>query len=318
MCLEAFHPEQPIVIRYENEVVEFIGNSEIRGVYCLLIQNAGRSPIERLSFLYPSWLPKSESGNPADLTLDAVSVLDAPLTLLGGEYDASQQRFTLNQPDPNRPQFLRPPLSGEWLPNKGHLTMSLPGSPIEALQILECFGTTFFQLEWEPDAYLAPNESRWIVLEISCQRPCTRIDQSVLGCPVIIHQLASPYDVRHTTEELLEQIERALEGQWLSDVVRNLRQDIGIIAPRRVDMEYYELTVYPGPATERFVIDWHAERDLRMRSNSPRMVLDHPDTPPLHRGEMVFDWKSGSMLKPDGYPWKHEGFFLHLTFACKS
>ena len=78
-----------------------------------------------------------------------------------------------------------------------------------------------------------------------------------------------------------------------------------------MDIQYYELAIWPGPASRRKIVSWHMERDLRMRSDSPRLGEDPSREP---KDEPIFEWKSGSLLMPD-HSWKDEGFILHLTMV---
>ena len=32
--------------------------------------------------------------------------------------------------------------------------------------------------------------------------------------------------------------------------------------------------------------------------------------------ELIYDWKTGSLLDTDRNPWRNDGFTLHLTIAC--
>jgi hypothetical protein len=92
----------------------------------------------------------------------------------------------------------------------------------------------------------------------------------------------------------------------MAKVVSRMMQTMGLHRPRCVQIKYYELVVNPGPPSKRFILNWKVERDLRMRSHSPRTVQND---------ELIYEWKSGSMLFPDGYPWKNEGFVLHLKLV---
>jgi hypothetical protein len=96
------------------------------------------------------------------------------------------------------------------------------------------------------------------------------------------------------------------------DLCSRLLNALGLRLERRVDIQYYELAIWPGKPTERVIVSWQMDRDLRMRSGSPRLGTDPYGREP--RGEPIYEWKSGTLLMPD-HAWKDEGFILHLTLA---
>jgi hypothetical protein len=57
------------------------------------------------------------------------------------------------------------------------------------------------------------------------------------------------------------------------------------------------------------------ERDIRMRSGSPRMT-QNASSAPTDDDELVYEWKSGSILEPD-HAWSDSGFILHLNMAYR-
>lgn len=106
----------------------------------------------------------------------------------------------------------------------------------------------------------------------------------------------------------LTEDETIKHNKWLIRLCENLRERLGFVRERRVDIQLLELVVQPG---DNFLMGWDVERDLRMRSGSPREAEEGSPWEP--NGELLYEWKTGSLLGPDGNPWHNEGFTLHLT-----
>ena len=313
MCIEVFHPELPIIIRYANETLRFTGEGSFSFVYAFLLENASSVPLGYINILFPRpLLGKDDEGWFVEGVHDITDQI--PNRLRGCTIHDNNTRLQLTQPDPNRPQFNLPLLDGEWLP--GSTQMHVPGNAIteEGLYILKHLQFTFLQADLQGTP-LAARKSRWF---------CWQVDVSNVGIlcdsPIgrmAIHQVASPCVVRRTFEEEIEAIQREGESAgppWLAATCGALRKTLGLTTERRVDIKLLELVVQPGPPNKRFLIDWDAERDLRTRSGSPRWG-DDPQREP--QGELLYEWKTGSLVSPDHNPWRNDGFTLHLTLSCR-
>lgn len=305
MCLEVYHPELPLIIPYENEIIRFSSLESFSGVYKLLIRNTGNLPLDYFNVLYPRRLyVETDSGT---WLMRGVSDITEQLPSLLRDSSLRGDRLTLLQPDPNRPQFDRPPLEGSFLPKDSRILV--PGDLYtQGLMLLREIDAGFFQVRLTTP--IEPLDARWFCFRIKIPQAGLVTDTPIGR--VAIHQLASPVDVRHTVEEKLEtglrRAEQAGAAAWVGNLTRQVMQTLGVTRERRSEIEYYELVVNPGPPADRFLLSCDVERDLRMRSNSPRPFGD----------ELLYEWKSGSILRPDGYPWKNEGFILHLKLAGNS
>jgi hypothetical protein len=196
-----------------------------------------------------------------------------------------------------------------WLHANQDASLSVPREIGDlGLIVLREIDCTFFQVRLHTP--LEPLDSRWFAFQINAAEVGV-VEQTPLG-PIAIHQLASPIDVRHTVQEKLETGLRRAESTgaptWVTSLSRNIIEILGVTTERRCEIEYYELVVNAGPPSERFLISWEVERDLRMRSNNPRRN---------DSGDLLYEWKSGTILRPDGYPWKNAGFILHLKLVVR-
>jgi len=227
--------------------------------------------------------------------------------------------LSLAQPDPNRPQFTSAPLDGLWLANSTKWGLQFSKNPAVGLQhddilVLNEAGFSCWIAKLIQPGGLPAHESQWFRWQFSVKEVGDDWGTSCLGKKVVTHQFRSPIDVRRTVQEFAENA--LLHGDLLGDSMLKaagqkylrlfqLRQE------RRVDIGYYELSIWPGKPKDRFVVNWNWERDLRLRSGSPR-IEDDPSHP--LKGWAVYEFKSGLSLMPD-HSWKDEGFVLHLTLA---
>lgn len=312
MCVEVYHSEVPLVVPYEIEILRLTGERSFKATHALLVQNVGHVPISTLNVLYPRMLYEQDGTDwviPDGCLRNATA--DIRGLLRGVELHGDE--LVLAQQDPNRPQFARPPLAGTWLPDDFHVQMP-KGFPAAGLSFLAKLRQSFFQLRFE--APINPRQARWIGLEFDVLEAGVPAN-SLLG-NVVIHQLASPVDVRRTVDEQVECAQRTGESdgpRWLGDLANDLREFMGLKLERRVEIQYYELVLRPGNPAERLLLSWEAERDIRLRSGSPRKG----ENPALgeDNNELIYEWKSGSLLKPDSNPWRNLGFVLHLTLLCR-
>lgn len=314
MCIEVYHPDQSIVISYEVEIVDFVGPRLFVADYTLLIKNSSDSPLSILSILFPRGMYVVEND---EWRIRGVTDVTNTIPQRLRNCRVAEDRLIHTQPDPNSPDQDRDPLDGQWLPEAGQFEG--PHLDSEGITFLNKTGNTFLKYNLGEGNDLAPSESRWFSWRFQVDRAGTLIDKTPLpGTEIAYHHLSSPIDVRRTIREEI-QVAKArgeLRGQgWTADALDDLLGTLGMLPEERnVDIEYYELLVQPGPPRERAIIAWQTERDLRWRNPSPRWgrVLN------LERvGELVYQWKSGSILEPAG-PWHSDGFILHLTLLCRS
>lgn len=313
MCIEVFHPEMPLIIRYANETLRFENPRELTVYYVFLVQNAGNADIRFLNVLFPRRLYWNRDG---DWYLEGVQDITPQIRDRLRNCDGTcGDKLRLLLPDPNRPQFNLPPLEGEWC--VGNSSPELPPGMISegGLSLMANLECAFFQVDLST-VPLVPGASRWF----GCQ---VELDGVGIECPspfganvhLVIHQVASPCAVRRTLEEKIETVQRTFEAAgpaFVADLCKDLRQVIGITTERRVNTEFQELVVQPGPPGKRSLIGWDVERDLRMRSGSPRWGND-PLREPID--ELLYEWKTGSLLTQGRNPWRNDGFTLHLTFV---
>jgi hypothetical protein len=179
---------------------------------------------------------------------------------------------------------------------------------------------------------IAPGDAHWLQLELEVPDAGELLPDSIYG-PIVFHEVASPIDVRRT---FVENIQNALRDVFeqrqntpahypdyqgfitrldnhdrvLGEIVRTF----GLALERRVDIQYYELTVETGDPKQQFLQYIFPQGDIRMRSGSPRLGA-HEELDLGRIGEPVYEWKSGSILEP-AHPWKNTGFSLRLGLGC--
>lgn len=227
---------------------------------------------------------------------DALSKLEGSVTGNG--------ELLLPITDPNRPFLNKRPLKGQWL--EGDSTIALPSGLIsEEFDLLSLLNYSFFQLKLSTP--LEPFSLRWLSFTVECKNVGV-VSNSPVG-KVSFHRIASPQDVRHTLDEQLEvgavkaRRDDSVESKFVIDLLAHLKSEIGIESDRQTEVEYYELLINAGNPKKRFILNTHVERNLQMMSTSPKLV----------KNQLIYQWKSGSSLRPNGFPWTGEGFVLHLT-----
>lgn len=317
MCIEIYSPNSPIRIPYVHELLRFIGPREFEVRYCFLLSNLGAQPLNRLCCLYPrslfdvpSPLPLTIANLLGDRLLD---VTDRLPTFLDGFESPAPGTGVYLQPDPNEPYRNRPPLEGAWLP--GQTQWGVPRDRQGTIQADHISALRRGQLTaWLTivDPPIPTNGSRWFAWRVHVNGQGVAIPRTVLRRPLVLHEVASPIDVRRTFIHHFESALRAAQDDpqapdWEQKLYQDVLRLYGLRSPRNVDTEYYELVVEPGDPSKRLIVSWQMDRDLRMRTDSPRL-----EKPP--DGRLVYEWKSGSMLRPR-HPWTNKGFVLQLLLA---
>ncbi|MGF1582561.1 MAG: hypothetical protein ACFCD0_24825 [Gemmataceae bacterium] len=89
-----------------------------------------------------------------------------------------------------------------------------------------------------------------------------------------------------------------------------------LLDERRVDIQYYQLTVYPGDPTKQVLLVYSTQGDIRIDPESPR-VGSHPDQDAEFLGQPAYTWLSGSILEPT-HPWRNSGFSIRLTLSVRN
>ena len=249
------------------------------------------------------------SGALTDVTVnlkDSLYGITAPL--------GNPDQLMLEQGNPNLPSFPRLPLVGSWYPNS-RVTWSVPSSfAADHISLMRLYKYSGWIAKL--DAPIVPHESRWFSWIITSTGG-NLVEETALGFPIVIHDIAGPIDVRRTFHELYERglrrHERDATRPDREQLYRNIIDDFFMLFQRRVELRYYDLTLLPGPPSERFVVSWQMDRDLRFRSGSPRHGDPAFNEPP---DELVYEWKSGSILRPND-SWKDHGFGLKLLIAIR-
>jgi hypothetical protein len=317
MCLEIFVADHPVAIRYEHEVVRFTSFKNYVGQYTFLLENRGHTPVSKLNVIYPKFVFNEVKEPDEDVGFESVSDVTATLNGWLPGFAMNGNSLCLIQADPNRPQFDRAPLDGLWLPGEP-IEWGMPdGFNFFHLGILKRmkYGCWYAHLHTP----LRPFESRWFSWRVEINGAGHSLGQTPLGAPVVLHQFASPVDVHRTLREKVETGYHRAKASFLDQEAKwyvDFANWFGLHFERVVDIEYFEMVVQPGNPADRLVLGWQMERDLRMRSGSPRPLDEGPLTNQNKNGELVYEWKSGSMLEPD-HAWTDQGFVLHLSMAYR-
>jgi hypothetical protein len=331
MCVEVYHPGVPLEIPFAHEVIRFTSAVEWEVKYCFLARNLSHRPIEHLYALYPRSLFNEPQPFPrpvGELLPDLEDITDRlPRAITGFDNPPDWSDYTLrvdDLPDPNRPEVNRAPLTGTFRPGTSELALPPRFGPAQ-IYVLRLANLTAWRVRFEPK--LGAYEARWFWWRIRLKDlgirlppqgsadPALPRSTTPLGCPLVLHEVASPLDVRRRFIELLEsglrdaELEGDEDGQTTyGEAIRGL----GLRRERQVDIQYYQLTVLPGKPEDRLIVSWQMDRDLRMLQQCPRVGKEEPD--PV--GELIYEWRTGSLLKPD-HAWKDQGFALHLLLAYR-
>ncbi|HYV39359.1 MAG TPA: hypothetical protein VE988_26960 [Gemmataceae bacterium] len=336
MCIEVYSTDQPIQILYESENLRFLSPLSFRGRYILLVRNAGFRPIDLLSVLYPRRLfsaTKVASKPQAKIKFRGFTNITERLP----EYHnalriASPNQLEMELPDPNNPLCNLPFLRGYW--DHSNIAYELPPRIREKAQ--RClwaynkhhFSAWNFRLS-EP---IKPGDAHWFQWQFVVEDAGGLLDKTIYG-PAVFHEIASPIDVRRT---VVENIQNALQDVHKKkqefdvrtegdvdnlailgeheEAFKAIVQDFGLAQERRVDIQYYELTVETGNPQEQFLMYMLPQGDIRLRSGSPR-IGSNKKLDAGRLGEPVYEWKSGSILEP-AHPWRNTGFTLRMGLGC--
>ena len=182
---------------------------------------------------------------------------------------------------------------------------------------------TAFQVDLKQP--IEPQTAHWLSLRLSVDDTGVRLPTTLLG-PVVLHEFASPIDVRRTISEGMQTALRILQQEDYElpkeeKIVRaesyNRTLDrLKLLNERSVDIQYYELFVQTGNPNELLLLSSDTHGDIRQRSGSPRIGSD-PSYDIECLNEPVYEWKSGSIIEP-AHPWKNSGFSVRLTLAHKT
>lgn len=332
MCLCIYPADlSPMVIRYHDERIEFAdknNDSHFVSIHRLLIHNPETNvqAFSELNILaarplFKNETPKGDDGDEYNFTIGIQDITEHLVDLQMGvsqrmstEGRDENRRATLSCPDPNRPWVSwDPPLSGRW-PTPFDTMYSNPNLDYDLFRLFDKARITATRLVLPTP--LTPGDSQWL---------CMRVNVDQAGTPDrkkkpyrTHHEFASSIDVFRTVYESLVASYMVAQFNVTPIDITELYLDTlqtffaGMNQQRVPDFptitHYYELSLYPGKEGNRHLISWTTERDLQMRSHSPKT---------LHAaGEELFgfEWKTGSMLEPRNRPWANEGYRLHVVF----
>lgn len=339
MCVEIYSLDQPIQIPYEHENIRFLSPTSFRATYTLLVRNAGFRPIDALLALYPRLL--------YHLTLSTGKARSRPRLRIDGFENTTESllshhpemvrrpdgRLELALPDPNNPVCQLPALVGRW--DHDNVQAQIPevvlANARRAFWAFEQHRFSVWALQLTEG--IAPGDAHWFQCEIEVEGAGEPLEDTLYG-PVIFHELASPIDVRRTVAENLQNALRDVwqqratippsEADYHEQIATLGHQEraltalvsaFGLAQERRVDIQYYELTLETGDPREQFLVYAFTQGDIRMRSGSPRLGR-HPELDRGRIGEPVYEWKSGSILEP-AHPWRNTGFSLRIGLGCR-
>lgn len=320
MCLDVYAKGIPTSIIYEKEFVEFLKPDEVLCTYFFLLKNCSNTPINSLYAIYPA--PLYHFASPDYVELTGVEDVSEKLPHYLRQVKTAKQntQLSLLQPDPNRPQFNRDSVVGEWNPGKSSDEFVIWPSSEDVTEdhVLAIKNTDFSCWTAKLAKPLIAGQSRWFGWQAVVKNAGIQIPITPLRLPVVRLQIASPIDVHRTLREALESSMWAAEVSGnmaeLAHVYRQVIRDLGLDLERRVDLQYFELEVRPGRYDTRMMLTWQMERDLRMLAGSP-IVPGAAASKPYHPQDVddgpIYRWKSGSMLEPE-HVWTDKGFVLHL------
>ncbi|GEM_PF-6616357 len=328
MCLEVYSDDQPIQIPFGHETFRFLGPTSFRVRYAMLVRNPGYRAIDKLTAIYPRPIYDfmSGAGKSIDIRLERLEDITDQLPVLLGFFDDNGGgRLRAQLPDPNNPVCNMPGLSGQWHAN--NVRWDFPEAcGLRCANLLDVNRFTIWNAKLHQP--IAPGESHWFCWQITVRDEGDNAPHSTIRGPVVFHEIASPIDVRRTVVEFLQtslrdidleltrkDLEPALRHQHVADkqAVTNILIHFGLHKERRVDIQYYELTVQTGDPQCHWLHHYTAQGDIRMRSGSPRFGRDvRLDAEFLN--EPVYEWKTGSLLEP-AHPWKNSGFAIRMELG---
>lgn len=319
MCIEVYSPTTPVVIPFESEVLRFSGPREICASYCFLLRNEGQAPLNELVVLYPRPLFLDPRTN--DVVLRAPLDLSLNLPESHSRFESREPgQLALTLPDPADPANDREALVGAYNPNPDsqELHWAIPGSDDRKLaRALAAFGLSAWKLTLRTG--IPPKSSRWFWWGLDTVACGTPLPATPFACGVVLHKIISPRTVhRLFRQQFSAACRAALNDEDLQEmqVYLAIQEYLGLSRPRQVNIEQYELTIQPGKPSEQIVLSWNCEGKLESQLESPRLGFDHEYDP---EGEVIFDWRSGSILSRDGCETdKNWEFTLSLVLAHRA
>jgi hypothetical protein len=334
-----YSTDQPIQIPYAHENFRFLSPRAFRARYALLVRNAGFRPISVLCVLSPRVLYHYErlqvgTRRRAGLQFHGFQNVTDQLPLDHPQArPVGNNRLEMELADPNNPSCRFPVLSGLW--DHGNLNAAIP-SEVLSHPRLSCSVFQRHQFSaWHVRfaAPIEPGEAHWLQWELEVLGVGEPLEEGLYG-PVVFHEIASPIDVRRRVVEklrnALQDVFRARDSlpasspdyQQRSDrlslhetVLNDLVRVFGLSQERRVDLQYYELTIETGDPRKQFLLSIIPQGDIYLRPGSPR-IGHHEELDRGRIGEPVYEWQAGSILEP-AHPWKNTGFSLRLGLGCK-
>lgn len=334
MCLELYAVDQPVQIAYEEEIVRFVSPFSMVVRIMLLVRNTGYRPVTKLNAIYPHYLFKLEGGTThgqvratlprfRDIT-DSIHSHN-PAMQVRTDAGTGAQWLSLHLPDPNYP-LATIPLEGRWA--LGNVQFEFPAALTTNLRRAHFY---FRELLFSPFVIaltrpILPLEAHWLRFEVEVDRVGAPLSNTLLGHPLVFHEVVSPIDVRRTTLESVQtSLRKARESKDPDDrldreVLEGVLDGTGLLCERRVDLQYFELTIEPGDPMRCLLLNSVHQGDLRMRAESPQVRVTELPNGTINHGypamteEPVYQWKSGSTLEP-AHPWKNSGFSLRFTLV---
>jgi hypothetical protein len=331
MCLEVYAPKRDVQIPFEHERVRFESPTRLLTRYTFLVRNPGYEPIDKLLAIYPRPLfrPKivarrdeSTTGVleylPEHSLTDVTYILSESQDFVADEKNPNE--LTAELPDPNNPICLLNGLNGLWYPGNGRFS-AVQGLSTRCYLLLQ----NHLYSSWEVHLSrpIEPGTAQWFCWEIGVDEVGCTLPDTVLG-PAVFHELTSPIDVHRTFREAIQAAIRDLLTNKVETPTATIRRaqevalreilfHLALLEERRVDIQYYELSLLTGDPKEMFLLNATELGDIRPRSGSPRVGMDDVLDADFI-GQPIYEWKSGSIIEP-AHPWRDSGFSLRLTMV---
>lgn len=341
MCLELYAIDQPVQLVYEEERIRFETPFSATVEITVLVRNTGYRDITQLHVIYPSYLFRVDT-EPASRQLRVTVPKFSDISGTIPDHFPTRQRqdprdqsvwLSVWLPDPNYP-LATLLMEGYWNPNPDNLEVQFPKVFTEALQrtLFYCeklrFAPFVLKLRNRP---IRPQEAHWYRFRFRVDDLGTPVGPTLLG-HLVFHEVIAPIDVRRTmlesTQNVLRHARESADSDDRADerILAGILDSTGLLGERRVDMQYFQLTLEPGDPMERLLVNSVQQGDLRMQPDSPGINLNEwsdgggaasarRSRTPVH--EPVYQWKSGSSLDPS-HPWKNSGFSLRFGLIYRA
>jgi hypothetical protein len=294
----------------------------------MLVRNAGYRPIEKLTAIYPRPIYDFVKGTASktDIRLERLEdITDQLPRLLAIFAESRGGRLEAQLPDPNNPVCNMAGLSGQW--NVNNVRWDFPEAcGLRCALLLKENRFTIWNARLHKP--ITAGDAHWLCWQITLRGEGDDAPHPTLHGPIVFHEIASPIDVRRTATEFLQTSLRDIDLELAREeldalhrnhhlahkqAIGNILVQFGLHKERRVDIQYYELTVQTGDPRCQWLKHYYAQGDIRMRSGSPRFGRDvQLDAEFLN--EPVYEWKSGSLLEP-AHPWKNSGFTIRMELG---